>query len=352
MTTTTTDPQALQRADGLWFEDGNIVIEAENTQFRVYHGLLAAASPVFKDMMALPRPPDSELVEGCLFVQLHDSALDATVFLLFFPSFPIQVDFRTVFGCLRLGHKYEVDFLRRRALIHLSSVCDTQLDRFDRSTQTLNNADSVHDVLDTVSMRWTAPITLTSISIPIIQLAREVDALWLLPNSFYNISYGFSNFSTPNTWNLAGKVVHGAEYDGSTVRRLSPQDQESFLVGHTMQCKGTGDVTEFLSLPADIPGCLSPESCARERFKVIGASRARAPGLASHPLSVWGPVQWALLKDLCQTCRRTLETKHKAARQAFWDKLPEMYGLPSWDELEKMKIAAIGKDWLSQNGGS
>ncbi|KAJ7612146.1 hypothetical protein FB45DRAFT_939969 [Roridomyces roridus] len=367
MATTTTgkedldeDTQALRRPDGLWFEDGNIVLQAEDTQFRVYHGLLAACSPVFQDMMALPRPPDSdsELVEGCTFVQLYDSAADTTVFLRalfytsFFPPFPIKADFRTVLGCLRLGHKYEVDFLRRRALIHLSSACDTQLDRRDRSTKALVDPDSAH-ALDIVSIHWAAKAswTVTSIIIPIIQLAREVDALWLLPDAFYNLSGAFHNAFGPVAQSVAEEVFRGVDY-GGRIAHLSPHDQESLLGGHAVQSKSTNDVLEFLSLPTDIPGCASSESCARERFKAIGASRARVQAFASRPLSVWGPVQWQLLKDLCPTCRSALETKHKAARQAFWDKLPEMYGLPSWDELEKMKIAAIGKDWLSQNGGS
>jgi hypothetical protein len=70
-----------QRHQELWFDDGNIVIQAGNTQFRVYRGVLAARSTVFQDMLSFPQPPDSELVEGCPLVQLHDSTAEVTVFL-------------------------------------------------------------------------------------------------------------------------------------------------------------------------------------------------------------------------------------------------------------------------------
>ncbi|KAJ7612155.1 hypothetical protein FB45DRAFT_759926 [Roridomyces roridus] len=331
------DAQTLQRADGLWFEDGSIVLQAETTQFRVYHGLLASCSPVFKDMMTLPHPSDSELVEGCPFVLLHDSAAETTLFLRaifdssFFPPFPVYADYYTILACLRLGNKYQVDFLRRRALIHLSSITDTQLKRWDRVSGVYSQANS----------RTPPPSSSLSLD-SVASLGREVDALWLLPDAFYNLA-------SRSASGIAEAVLHG-DYYGGSFYRLSTQDQSAFFVGHAAQCNAMDDVLEFLSLPADIPECVSPESCARERFKAIGASRERIGTLSSRPLSAWGVCQWDLLKDLCPTCCCALETKHRAARRAFWDNLPGIYDLPSWDELEKMKVAAIGTDWLAPDG--
>jgi hypothetical protein len=73
--------EALVRADGLWFNDCGLIIQAENTIFRVSGDFLAARSPVFADMLALPRPQDAALLYGCLVVHLPDSASDTTVFL-------------------------------------------------------------------------------------------------------------------------------------------------------------------------------------------------------------------------------------------------------------------------------
>jgi hypothetical protein len=53
-----------QRVQDLWFEDGNLVIQAGNSQCRVYRGVLATRSLVFKDMLSFPQPSDSELVEA------------------------------------------------------------------------------------------------------------------------------------------------------------------------------------------------------------------------------------------------------------------------------------------------
>jgi hypothetical protein len=62
-----------------WFDDGNIVLQAELTQFRVYRGVLAASSDIFADMLSLPQPtvkPGNIIVEGCPVVVLADSADD------------------------------------------------------------------------------------------------------------------------------------------------------------------------------------------------------------------------------------------------------------------------------------
>jgi hypothetical protein len=59
-----------------WFEDGNIILEAEATQFRVYRGILAANSVIFKDMFEFGKPTNEGSVEGCPLVQLSDSAED------------------------------------------------------------------------------------------------------------------------------------------------------------------------------------------------------------------------------------------------------------------------------------
>lgn len=76
------DAKAIVRSD-LWFEDGNIVLEAERTQFKVHRGLLSRNSSVFRDMFTVPQPSttEEEMVEGCAVVQLSDSAADVTYVL-------------------------------------------------------------------------------------------------------------------------------------------------------------------------------------------------------------------------------------------------------------------------------
>ena len=79
----------------LWFEDGSVVLCAENMLFRVHMSLLSLHSVCFRDMFAIARPRsqcaprlghdsqdaedgDDELKEfdGCPIVHLHDAAED------------------------------------------------------------------------------------------------------------------------------------------------------------------------------------------------------------------------------------------------------------------------------------
>ncbi|KAJ6449170.1 hypothetical protein DFH09DRAFT_1386122 [Mycena vulgaris] len=188
-----TQPTALQRVQDLWFADGNLVIQARNSQFRVYRGILAARSPVFQDMLSFPQPPDSELVEGCPLVHLPDAEMEVTDFLkaIFIPEyflpFPALTKFDVIVGCLRLSHKYGVDYLRRRALVHLSSGYRTTLAEWDSSKYDEEATSRLASQVRT----WPTPYDAAH-RISVIQLAREVDVPWILPTAFYRLSCDFT----------------------------------------------------------------------------------------------------------------------------------------------------------------
>jgi hypothetical protein len=70
-------PNPVRSAD-VWYDDGTLIICAENTLFRVYRGILAAQSDIFKDMLSIPQPSsvNAETFEGCAIVRVHDKADD------------------------------------------------------------------------------------------------------------------------------------------------------------------------------------------------------------------------------------------------------------------------------------
>ena len=74
------DIRSITRSD-IWLEDGNIVLQAEDTQFKVHRGLLARVSPIFADVFSVPQPsqPEGDLnsvVDGCSVLRLQDSSQD------------------------------------------------------------------------------------------------------------------------------------------------------------------------------------------------------------------------------------------------------------------------------------
>lgn len=71
----------LRRVDELWYTDGSLIIQAEQSLFRVSGAVLAAQSTFFRDMSSVPQPDVVPLIEGCPLVYIHDSATDARHFL-------------------------------------------------------------------------------------------------------------------------------------------------------------------------------------------------------------------------------------------------------------------------------
>ena len=67
---------AVERSDQFWFDDGNVVLQAEATQFRVHRSILSHHSSVMKDCFQCPQPRDAPTIEGCPLVHLQDSAKD------------------------------------------------------------------------------------------------------------------------------------------------------------------------------------------------------------------------------------------------------------------------------------
>ena len=68
-------PTPKQRSE-FWFDDGNLVLVAGDTAFRIYRGLLAVQSRVFENMFVSASSSNDELLDGCPVVQLSDSPED------------------------------------------------------------------------------------------------------------------------------------------------------------------------------------------------------------------------------------------------------------------------------------
>ena len=68
--------------DDLWFEDGNVIIVAENVWYKLHRGILAKHSGVFRDMFQVADSSAGDSVQGCPTVSVTDDAQHMTLFLL------------------------------------------------------------------------------------------------------------------------------------------------------------------------------------------------------------------------------------------------------------------------------
>ncbi|KAK7062378.1 BTB domain-containing protein [Favolaschia claudopus] len=233
----------LQRGEGLWFPDASLILRAENSLFRVHSSILAARSSVFRDMVAFPQPRqleggEGDIVDGLSVVRLHDSAAEVEVFLKaifdssFFERPPIPVDFSAVIGVLRLSHKYDVQYLFRRALSHLNSMYPTSLQEF---------MDVVYGEPDAYSHVRADLSPLVTMHMATLRAASEVGASWLLPAAYY-------------------RIASASRFMKSSKGCLSIADIQRCLTAQTAFVRATAESHAFLRLlPA--PACQTPANC-------------------------------------------------------------------------------------------
>ncbi|KAJ7154931.1 hypothetical protein C8R43DRAFT_884956, partial [Mycena crocata] len=269
--------------------------------FRVSGGILAARSSVFKDTLSIPQPETQPLIDGCPIVVLHDSAIDAEYFLraLFDSSFferpPAPTTFPIVAGVLRLSTKYDVEYLRRRALLHLATSLPSSLPDYDDISKI--RTFSIHHK-----------------QFPRLTLVQDLGLTWAMPWALYAASCG-----------TVEDIIDGRLSDG-TLETLPPSFQRTCLIARArLVIAQQHDIYRSLRTPAD--DCGSPEVCNRRRLRMIESVTKQQK---LNPVGAKLPTPTA---TLCEACFEKATETYDAARQKVWDSLPGLFGLPPWDDL-------------------
>lgn len=73
------DTPPLTCHGSLWYDDGNLLVVADYTLFRVHQGVLSSHSPVLKASITMAEPSEDapkNTKEGCLKITLDDAKED------------------------------------------------------------------------------------------------------------------------------------------------------------------------------------------------------------------------------------------------------------------------------------
>ena len=71
-----------KRSEQVWFDDGTLLLRAEDTLFCVYKGIIMMHSTIFHDMSSLTQPEGvQEYLNGLPVISLQESAGDTGIFL-------------------------------------------------------------------------------------------------------------------------------------------------------------------------------------------------------------------------------------------------------------------------------
>ncbi|KAJ7486955.1 hypothetical protein FB451DRAFT_1127200 [Mycena latifolia] len=311
------------RVEDLWFSSDSLVIRAEKKIFRVTKSILAARSSVFRDMVAFPQPAsgEAEIIDGSPVVCLSDSAANVEVFLraIFDSSYfmppPAPVELLALLGILRLAHKYDVQYLYLRALEHIA-VRYAPLSLDDYSTSQYRD----HIIYPADS----SPVYILGI----IMAATEVEALWLLPIAYYLAC------------TYPQKTIRSAVALGASEHLV-----QMCIAGQAELIRGTVKVNSFLSKRSDAQ-CESAGRCEMSRVEGFNGYLSSLDSEEDlTPLDDWPASDWAwFLRTgrMCRHCIQSAQESHTAALEEFWERLPLIFGLPSWSELHAMRDVVMG----------
>ncbi|KAJ6505301.1 hypothetical protein C8R45DRAFT_894582 [Mycena sanguinolenta] len=304
---------ASERDSSLWFDDGNLIVQAGPLIFRIFRVMLAKLSPVLEELLTPQKLFSYDVFEGCLVLSVSDDGADVTHFLsaIFNPnSFdPLitRIGFDAIAAVFRLGTIYQIPTLPRKALILLSSVNPTSLTEF-------------------VDMGFNPSYCRDQI-LPVIQFAREHAIDWILPLAFYRYCLEMTGDSQ----------AYGVEYGGTRVV-LSLEDQKHCYDAHSAMCAAnkTAVLNRYLTRVRDT-GCTGGTECRTSR---LDEGAMLLPRLGCLP-NIHLPWQPQTNSQLCSECLQDKRHWDLELRQSFWNELPGLFGLRDWALLNELKNVAL-----------
>ncbi|KAK7008227.1 BTB domain-containing protein [Favolaschia claudopus] len=301
-------PAKRQRAENApitrsdtWFSDGSVVLQANNTQFRVHWGVLALHSSVFSDMQGLPQPPDQPSVQGCPVVELQDDEEDVKFLLqaLYTPTFLGQqkMSFPAVAALVRLGRKYEFKDLYDAAVGRLTARFPMTLDEYDALK--LSGAER---------REWPTLEAYRGIHLDVIALASENNLPATLPCAYTEIA------------KLYKTVIF---FDEVERRNGSDSQQRPLAAIYLSYSLGWLRKWDFLG------DCARPGACGavRERLLMVCMDNAVVAALFKAE-------DIPMLTACCPTCLAHIRDSMNSGRKKTWDELPGLLDLPPWHELK------------------
>ncbi|KAJ7169113.1 hypothetical protein C8R43DRAFT_982299 [Mycena crocata] len=274
----------------IWHKDGSVVLQVENTQFRVHWG------------------PN---VDGCPVIDLPDAMVDVEYLLkaLYTPTYLAQqaLPLLAVAALIRLGRKYDFRDLLDSALERLTFENPSTLEEYDARLATNGSYSPTRIIYD------------NGIFMDTLTLARENSILSVLPCAYYRATQR----------HYGAKLVNGTSRGDGTRSSLAPVDQCKCLVGHTKLLKAQiqpGFPQAWIrSWPAN-ENCTNPTQCAKVRDASI---RTYLDNLSLLALS-----QLVLGRSLCNSCAARIGAMGVDGRKKVWDELPSFFDLPPWGELK------------------
>ncbi|KAH8102745.1 hypothetical protein BXZ70DRAFT_1006645 [Cristinia sonorae] len=315
----------------VWREDGNVVLQADTTAFRVDAGVLIHQSPIFADLLSETVLKSQQTYQSCPIVVLSDSSYDLEHFLkaVFDPRYVTtdddsDLEVAVLTAILHLSTKYVIPHLRRQAIRSLrTNYFPSSLALWDALN--LPNPPRRHTITEVVNIANCASET----RVPVI----------LVPALTICSALGIDQI-------IDG--VENASPDDTDQAQLTPHLQRLLLQARPQ--------LQHLALSKTLGwlyghGHPCAQKCAAAKSR---AARSLLDGTRPKQ-SVWFPlsifdVSEIVDEDMCQLCVDDFNTSILPRRQEAWDQLPSIFGYESWEALTRMADSdELGSDISKPN---
>ncbi|KAH9844282.1 uncharacterized protein C8Q71DRAFT_819801 [Rhodofomes roseus] len=303
-----------------WFDDGNIILQAGDTMFKVHMGVLAKHSLVFKDLSTIPQPVDAQNHGDTPIAELHDHPKELARLLDAFYCGPIFLrnempDFASVTSLLRIGHKYTAE-----------SLCEDCLGRL-RKAFPLRSAFPYP--FRTCEVTDHLPGFVLEDAIEVVNLARLICAADLLPAALY-VCCQLDHRTLLHR--LSPFRVNGTD------RGLSLDDLERCLDGRVQLCRIYAEMSMKLFGPHDPTTnrcCTAKQACPTNKARMLESfawpSSACTADVMDGHLNLWMVIERA---KVCESCEAAMHDTHGKVQKAVWKALPTLLRLEGVVETE------------------
>ncbi|GJE90384.1 hypothetical protein PsYK624_065150 [Phanerochaete sordida] len=303
------DDNAIHPHSEMFFDDGNIMLVAEKTSYKVHRSVLSRKSALFKDLLSLPQPDSEEKLDGLPMVRLLDAAEDITMLLDAIyngAKYRYRDDetpgWAVVRRLLDLGTKYQVEELREEAVHQLNARYPRKIADWDYTCRT----DS--DTAATVVVSY--PI---EEDVVIANAARTMG----LPDIHLAALYGCCSLS-PEVL-VRGRAA--GDDAGAPAERLCEDDLVACLQGkENLLVVARADVRMKLFAAEEHPeGCRTAEACAGRTEKLL----AQYCTAEARPRRLYDPLRpddeeierHCAEAGLCHECVKFFLARHAQLRQ-------------------------------------
>ncbi|KAF7370305.1 BTB domain-containing protein [Mycena sanguinolenta] len=307
----TESDSAITRSE-TWLRDGNVVLQAANTQFRVHWSVLSLNSSVFRDIEGLPQPFGEPTVDGCPVVKVEDDPADVDYLLkallhsvrTLTSSLVDQklLQLQVAGAFVRLGRKYEFKDLFDSAMARFAFEFPTTLEEYD-----------------TMPAGMTTIQSYAGVTFDVITLFSENHIFSTLPFAYFCVLQTFDS----------GEVFDGIERADGTLASLSQVDLRRCLVGRgkLLFKQFQPGYTLGWALKWVFSDCARPSRCRVSREDVVTTYLDDVLGALVLPVNIDH-------SGFCAACTRHIEECMAAGRKKMWEELPGIFDLPPWNELK------------------